>query len=337
MKKVVAILLVLAFALTLTACGGGGKKADEPKVMKVGIGVPETHFEYKAMVKFKENVESKTKGAIKVELYPSNQLGNDKEVLEAMKLGTIQMNLPSPAVLANFVKEYNILALPFIFATQEVADKVADGPWGKELLDKLKPVGYVGLGFGDFGFRHTTNNVRPIEKLEDFKGLKIRTMQNPAHLDVFRALGANPTSMGFSEVFSSLQQGVIDGQENPLKNITSNKLHEVQKYASLDGHVYEWIVFTVSKKFYDGLTPDQQKIIQESADIAKMSMRESVQQEDAEALEVMKKAGMKVTEISPAVKAAMQAQVKPVVEKYAKNINQEFYDKMMAEVKKHSK
>lgn len=334
MKKILLVLLVIVFSLFVVGCGGSGKgDSEKPKSMKVAIGVPESHYEYKAMVKFKEHVEKETNSRIKVEIYPSNQLGNDKEALEAMKIGTVQMNLPSPAVLGNFVKEFNMLSLPFIFPTQEIADKVTDGSWGQNLLKKLDPIGYVGLGYGDFGFRHTTNNIRPIEKVEDFKGLKIRTMQNPAHLDVFRALGTNPTPMGFSEVFSALQQGVIDGQENPLKNVTSNKLHEVQKYATLDGHVYEWIVFVVSKKFYDGLTPADQKIIQDATNIAKAHMRGAVKTEDEEALEVMKKAGVKVNEISPEVKAQMQALVQPIVEKYAKEIDQKMYDDLVQQAK----
>lgn len=334
MKKILLALLVVTFSLLVFGCGGSGKgDGDKPKSMKVAIGVPESHYEYKAMAKFKEHVEKETNNRIKVEIYPSNQLGNDKEALEAMKIGTVQMNLPSPAVLGNFVKEYNMLSLPFIFPTQEIADKVTDGPWGQALLKKLEPVGYVGLGYGDFGFRHITNNVRPIEKVEDFKGLKIRTMQNPAHLEVFRALGTNPTPMGFSEVFSALQQGVIDGQENPLKNITSNKLHEVQKYATLDGHVYEWIVFVVSKKFYDGLTPEDQKIIKDATDIAKAYMRSAVKVDDEEALEVMKKSGVKVNEISPEVKAQMQELVRPIVEKYAKEIDQKMYDDLVNQAK----
>lgn len=342
MKKLLVLLLAVAMVFAFAGCkksGGEGEAAKDAgaKVMKVGIGVPESHFEYKAMVKFKEHIEQNTDGAIKVEVYPSNQIGVDKEVLEAIKLGSAQMNLPSPAVLGNFIKDFNILSLPFIFPTQEVADKVTEGEWGKELLAKLDAAGYVGLGFGDFGFRHITNNVRPIEKIEDFNGLKIRTMQNPAHLDVFRALGANPTPMGFNEVFSSLQQGVIDGQENPLKNIYSNKLHEVQKYLTLDGHVYSWVVFVVGKDFYNGLTPEQQTTVQEAADIAIKHMREAVQEEDAESLKAIKEAGVQVNEITPEVKQQMKEKVQPVVEKYANDINAELYQKLTEEVEKYSK
>ncbi len=342
MKKIFALLLTLALAIALAGCGGGsddGAGGDnvQTKTMKVGIGVPESHFEYAAMVKFKEHVEQETNGSIKVQIYPATQLGNDQETLEAIKTGTVQMNLPSPAVMANFVKDFNILTLPFIFETQEIADEVTSGEWGQKLLKKLEAAGYVGLGFGDFGYRHTTNSKRPIETVDDFKGLKIRVMQNPAHLDVFRALGANPTSMAFSEVFSSLQQGVIDGQENPLKNITSNKLHEVQKYLTLDGHVYDWVIFVVGKDWYDGLTPEQQKALQEGAQIAGEHMRNAVKEEDAEALQVMKDAGIQVTELTPEAKEEMKAKVQPVVEKYGKEINEELYQELLDAIADASK
>lgn len=337
MKKVFTLIMMVVLVGSITACGGDDKATTKAKVMKVGLGVPENHFEYEAMVKFKENIETKTEGSVKVELFASNTIGSDKEVLEGIKLGSAQMNLPGPGVIGNFIKEFNILALPFLFENQEIADEVTSGAWGDELLSKLEEVGYVGLGFGDFGFRHTTNNIRPIEKLEDFKGLKIRTMQNPAHLDVFRALGANPTPMAFNEVFSALQQGVIDGQENPLKNIYSNKLHEVQKYLTLDGHVYSWVVFVVGKDFYDGLTPEEQQIVQESADIAIAHMREAVKAEDAESLELIKEAGVEVTEISHEVKTEMKEKVKPVVDKYANEISPEMYNKLVEEIEKSSK
>lgn len=330
MKKAISIFLIAVASLLLTACGGGN--SDGTIVMRVGIGVPESHYEYQAMVKFKEHLAKTTK--IDVQIFPSNQLGPDQEVLESMKLGVAQMNLPDPAVLGNMVKEYNLLSFPFIFADQKTANRVVDGPWGKALLKKLEKIGYVGLGFGDFGFRHITNSTRPIEKVEDLKGLKIRTMQNPVHLDVFRTLGANPTPMAFNEVFSALQQGVIDGQENPLKNIESNKLYEVQKYLTLDGHVYSFVVFVVAKPFYDDLSPDDQKAMQEATRIAIAHTRESVQKEDAAALKIVKDAGLIVSDLAPGEKARMAELVEPVKTKYAKEINSEFYQSLKDEVAK---
>lgn len=302
------------------------------KTMRVGIGVPESHFEYAAMKKFESYVETTTNNAIDVNIYPSNQLGVDQEVLEQIKFNAVQMNLPAPAVLGNIVKDFNILTLPFIFPNEDIANEVVDGQWGKELLSKLERVGYVGLGYGNFGFRHVTNNVRPIKKIEDFNGLKLRTMQNKAHLDAFRALGANPTPMAFSELFSSLQQGVVDGQENPYTNIYSQRLFEVQKYVSDTGHVYSWVVFVVGKKFYDSLSETEQNALQEGANIAIKHMREAVKQKDLESLQNIIDANLTYTSIDPDVKDEMRKLVQPIVKKYADEINPELYKELVDQV-----
>jgi tripartite ATP-independent transporter DctP family solute receptor len=306
--------------------------ANAAKTMRIGIGVPESHFEYAAMEKFEQYVESATNNSIEVTVYPSNQLGSDQEALEQIKFNAVQMNLPSPAVLGNIVKDFNILTLPFIFPTEEIANQVVDGEWGQELSSKLDKAGYVGLGYGNFGFRHVTNNVRPIHTLEDFKGLKLRTMQNKAHLDAFRALGANPTPMAFSELFSSLQQGVVDGQENPYTNIYSQRLYEVQKYVSDTGHVYSWVVFVVGKKFYDGLTEQEQTALQEGAKIAINHMRSAVKDTDAQSLQNMIDAELTYTPIDPAVKAEILEKVAPVVQEYADKINPDLYKKLTQQV-----
>lgn len=331
MKTLFQFLSLAAITLFLSSCGGE-KDPNAKVVMKVSIGVPESHFEFKAMELFKKHMADNTN--VEVQIFPSNQLGSDQEALESMRINTVHMNLPDPAVLGNMVKEYNLLSFPFLFKDQSVANKVVDGEWGKTLLKKLEKIGYVGLGFGDFGFRHITNNVRPITKIEDLKGLKIRTMQNPVHLDVFRTLGANPTPMAFSEVFSSLQQGVIDGQENPLKNIESSKLYEVQKHLTLDGHVYAFVVFVVSKKFFDALSPEDQQHMQKAADIAVQHMRDSVQKEDEQALEILKNAGVQIHTLSDEQKVAMTKMVEEVKVKYAKQINLDFYNELKAAISK---
>ncbi len=323
------VLIALAVSLSV---GGLSNTANAAINMKVGLGVPENHFEVRGMRLFEKYVEEKTGGEIQVDLYPSTQLGSDKEVLESIKVGIAQMNLPGPAVLGGFVKDATILSLPYLFDTQEIADKVVDGPWGQALSKKLEKAGFVGLGYGDFGYRNVTNNVRPITKLEDFHGLKLRVMQNPSHIAVFRALGANPTAMALPEVFSACQQGVIDGQENPLKNISSNKFHEVQKYLTLSQHAYEWVLFVVGKRWFDKLTPEQQQIIQEGCDIAKDYMRKAVQQDDAEALEEIKAAGVQVTELTPEEAKRIKDTAWKVVEEEGNKINKEFFAELLTAI-----
>ena len=320
------VLIALAVSLSV---GGLSNTANAAINMKVGLGVPENHFEVRGMRLFEKYVEEKTGGEIQVDLYPSTQLGSDKEVLESIKVGIAQMNLPGPAVLGGFVKDTTILSLPYLFDSQEIADKVVDGPWGQALSKKLEKAGFVGLGYGDFGYRNVTNNVRPITKLEDFDGLKLRVMQNPSHIAVFRALGANPTAMALPEVFSACQQGVIDGQENPLKNISSNKFHEVQKYLTLSHHAYEWVLFVVGKRWFDNLTPEQQQIIQEGCDIAKDYMRKAVQEDDAGALEEIKAAGVQVTELTPEEAKRIKDTAWKVVEEEGNKVNKEFFAELL--------
>jgi TRAP-type transport system periplasmic protein len=324
-------IFIVLFIILLPSCD---KIKSDKIVMRVSIGVPESHFEFKAMLKFKDYLAENSK--VDVMLFPSNQLGSDQEALEAMRFGVLHMNLPDPAVLGNMAQEFNLLSLPFVFADQETANKVVDGPWGQSLLKKLEAKGYVGLGFGDFGFRHITNSKKPVSNQKDLQGLKIRTMQNPIHLDVFRTLGANPTPISFSEVFSSLQQGVIDGQENPLKNISSNKLYEVQEYLTLSGHVYSFVVFVVSKEFYEKLDQTTQETLQKAAKIAIEHMRTSVKKEDAEALDELIENDMKMTRINKEDRKQIVEAVEPTKLKHAKRINLSFYKELLEEVKKHS-
>ncbi|MFV0335207.1 MAG: TRAP transporter substrate-binding protein [Tropicimonas sp.] len=298
------------------------------KVIKVGINVTEQHYEYKAMEKFKEHVETQSDGAMRVELF-ANTLGNDLEILDAIKLGTVQMNLPTPSVLGNLVKDFRLPDLPFIFPDEETANRVADSDWAKKLLAELEPVGYVGLAIGNFGFRHISNNVRPIATLEDLDDLKIRVMQNSATLDVFRSIGTNPTPMGFAEVFSGLQLGTIDGQENPYTNTYQARFFEVQKYISNSGHAYSWVILVIGKKFYDGLDDDERRIVDEAAAIWADHMRKSSRETDAAALQEIVAAGTTYTEITPEERSRIRQAAFPTVEKYGNEISPEMFRELV--------
>lgn len=344
-KRLTAMTLVLV--LSLTACGGsggsgdGGKDAGEDTgkdtggtsgtvtTMKVSIGVPETHFEYIACEKMKEHIESATGGSIQVELYASNQIGNDQEVFEGLPLGVAQMVPCGSDIIGNFCKEFSLLSLPYLFDDIAQVDEVMTGQFGQDLLAKLEDLGYVGLGFGDFGFRHITNNVRPITTVEDLKGLKLRTMTVPIHLEMFEAMGASPTPMASSEVFSALQQGVVDGQENPCSNIYSNKYHEVQKYMTLDGHVFTFVTFVCAKNWFEGLTEAEQTAVREGVAIATQHMSEACAAEDEAALQKMIDEGLEVTELTPEAKEGFRAAVAGVQEKNGSAINAEMYQQMM--------
>ena len=324
MKRGLLFVVGLCLAIVL-----GAQNADAVKVMKAGYGFADNHYVGQSMHKFKEYVEEKTKGEIRVDLYPYLQLGNDKEVLESIKVGVAHMNLPNPSMLTNFVKDFALVSLPYVFPSQEIANKVVDGEVGQALLKKLDAAGFVGLGFGDFGFRQLTNNLRPVTKLEDFKGLKIRTLQNPTHLAVFRALGANPTAMGWNEVFTALQQGVIDGQENPYMQIYTFKLNEVQKYLTQTAHCYDMVVFVLGKKFFNALSAEEQAILREATTVAQAYMRKSVKEEDAKALEGIKASGTQVTFLEPAEMERIRAKAMEEVVKQGEKINPQLFKAML--------
>ncbi|MDR1622971.1 MAG: TRAP transporter substrate-binding protein [Synergistaceae bacterium] len=309
----------------------------DAKTIKVGTGISEQHYQYKALSKFKEYVEDKTKGDIKVEIFPNAMLGSDLEVLEAIKLGTVHMNVPTPSVLGNFVKEFRLPDLPYIFPNDKVSAEVARGPWARKLLDMLDPVGIHGLAVGNFGVRHLTNRVRPITSLEDLKGLKIRTMQNPVILDVFRALGTNPTPMGFGEVFSALQTGTIDGQENPYATILLSRFYEVQKHLSNSQHMHSWDVLVIGKHFYDSLSKEEQNIVSEGARIFAEYEHEASAKSEKESLDKLIATGITYTEISAENRAKMRAAALPVIEKHGKAISEKLYDELIAEIAKVSK
>lgn len=348
-KRVIAALL--AASMLLTACGGsgnGGQAASEaPKgtaqgaaadagaqsgqkvTMKVSVGVADSHYEAIAVTRMKEYIEEQTGGNFTVEIFTGAQIGNDQEVFEGLKLGVADMLPCGTDIIGNFSKDFGLLSLPYLFDNEKQVEAVVEGEFGQQLLKELEDIGYVGLGFGNFGFRHTTNSKHPINSVADMKGLKIRTMTTPIHLEVFEALGANPTPMAFSELFSALQQGVVDGQENPLMNIYSNKLHEVQKYLTLDGHVFTFVTFVVSKDWYDKLDPSYQQILNDGIKIAADYMKESCESEDALALDKMKEAGVEVVELTPEAKEEFREAVKGVSEKYGNEINPEKYKELL--------
>lgn len=349
-KKFVLVMVCLLALALIAGCGAQPKKEEakkeetpkeEPKkevrIIRAGIGLNDKHPQYKGLAKFKEIVEQKTDGAIKVELYHSGQLGDDRTMMEALQLGTQEMTCPSTAPIANFVKEFNVFDFPFLFPNEEVADKVLDGPVGQELLDKLPEQGLIGLAYWENGFRNLTNSKRAVATVEDFKGLKIRTMENQVHLEAFRALGANPTPMPFPELFTAMQQGTVDGQENPYATIYLQKFYEVQSHVSDTNHVYSPFVLMMSKKFWDESTPEQQKIFLEAAKTARDYERKLNREANAKYLAELEKEGMTYTHISDEVRAEMQEIVKPIIEKFKDKVGAETVDKVYKAIEEAQK
>jgi len=329
MKKLCLVLsLVLLFALTLDVA----VMAEAEYTINAGIGLNDKSAQYQSLEYFKELVEKNSDGRVQVNLYHSSQLGDDREMMEALQMGIQEVTCPSTAPIAPFVNGFKVFDLPFLFPSNEAADYVLDGPIGQELLKQLEDIGLVGLAYWENGYRQLTNSVSAVKTPEDVAGLKVRTMENPIHLAAWRTLGANPTPMAFGELFSAMQQGVVDGQENPWGTIYLQNFFEVQDYTTDTGHVYSPFVLMMSKKYWDKLPGDMKGVVKEAAELSKWHNRRLNRQMNAEYLEKLKEE-MNVTILTPEQRAAFQEAVQPVYEQFAEEIGTELIEKVQAEVK----
>ena len=263
--------------------------------MKLGHFAAESHPGNIAVKMFIEAVEKRTNGAIKIANFPNNALGSPPEVLEQNILGAVDMSLPTQGQLGKYSKKFNCVMLPFLYENYAHADKVLDGPFIKWAAPDLDKAGLVFLSNWEWGFRNLTNSKRPVKSPDDVKGLKIRTPPELPTQAAMEALGAVVTTISFSELQIALKQGVVDGQENPIAVIYANKLYETQKYLTMTGHNYNTMVHVISKKVWDKLTPDQQKIIKEESVKAGNYMRKAVRDGEAEQIAELKKLGVDVS------------------------------------------
>lgn len=277
-------------------------------------------------VKFKELVEERTSGEVKITIFPNAKLGDERTLLERMKLGVVDAGVITTGPLINFIPQFGVVDLPFLFSGPEHAYKVLDGEVGKKLMAAMEPQGWKGLAFAERGFRNLTNSKRPVATPEDVKGLKIRLMQNPVYVDSFKALGANAVPMAWTEVLTALQQGTVDGQENPLNVIVAFKLYETQKYMTLSRHAYAPAIIMMSQKSWGKLTEEQQQIVQQAAQEAAEYERAYDNQKEAEWLQFLKDQGMEVVE-TPDL-AAFREAVKPVYEKYQDQFGRELIEQI---------
>lgn len=348
MKKLSILFLSILMISTmiLAACGGNssstgtkengssGSESGEggKRTIRVSIGVNDKHPEYEGAMKFKELVEAKTDD-LTVEVYHSGQLADDRSAIEMLQFGTLEVTIPSTSPLVNFIPAFGVFDLPFTVPNEEVADTVLDGPFGDKMLEMVDQQGLVGLAWWENGFRNLTNDVKPVAKMEDVKGLKVRTMENEIHLDAWKALGANPTPMAFTELFTAMQQGTIDGQENPYPTILLSKYPEVQEHISNTNHVYTPFIFLFSKGIWEELSAEQQEIISKAAVEAGEFNRQRNREVANESLETLKKE-MTYTEIADGEFEKFQEAVKPVIEQYKGKIGAEIVDEFFAEIDK---
>ncbi len=267
--------------------------------------------------KFAEIVAAKSGGKITVKEFPSSQLGNELQQQSALQGGVQEMFIASTTSLTGIVKEFGLFDFPFLFANAKQADAMVDGPLGKLISGKLPEKGLVVLGYFDLGFRNVTNSKRPITKGEDLAGLKLRVIPNPVFLETFKTFNANPLPMPFAELYNALESKAVDGQENPYAVILSSKFYEVQKYVSATNHVYATNPIQISKRFWDKLTPVEQKLIQDAAIEAQNYQRTVSREVSAKAVTELQAKGMVFNEIAPAELAKMRASIKPVQDKFA--------------------
>jgi tripartite ATP-independent transporter DctP family solute receptor len=325
-------MLVFVCALIIVMLSGVTFGAANSYKIRAGIGLNDQSADYKCLVSFKKIVEQQTNKAITVDVYPSSQLGDDVGMMEALQLGVQEMTWPTSSPVATFVNEFKVFDLPFLFPSSGAVDYVVDGPVGKSLLNKLTVKGIIGLGYGEMGYRNLTNNIRSVKKPEDLKGIKIRTMENPVHIAVMKALGAKPTAMPFGELYSALQQGVVDAQETPWSVTCDSKFYEVQKYASDIKYVYGPSVLMISKKFWDKLPNNMQSIVKEAAaKICKLN-RSMKRKQEAEYVKLLK-SELEYTEMSSEQLAQFQKAAQPVYKQFS-DIN-DLIKKVQNEIKKY--
>ena len=326
--------LVLKSIVAAVAFAAFGTAFAQERNIKFAVAGPETHPAAVGMKKFAEAVAAKSGGKLKVTLFFNSALGGDQAVVSAIKGGTVEMAVMNSGILASEAKELAIFDFPFLFASEKESDAIVDGVIGKKMHRLLEEKGIIGLSYWELGYRQMTNSKRPLNKVEDIEGLKLRVIPNPINVAWVKALGANPTPMPFPEVYGGLEQKAIDGQENPIGVIAANKFWEVQKHIALTNHQYNPQSVIFSKKVWDSLSAAEKKILDDSADEAAKTQRDSARAAVAANLDLLKKNGMAVTVFPPAEVAKLREKMKPVIAQFSASVGDATVNEMMAELAK---
>ena len=325
MKKALALAISAAMALSLAACGGGttssgsGSSGEsggntETVTIQLGHGQTEAHPYHLGAARFAELVEEYTNGTVTVEIFPNGTLGAERDMVEGVSMGTIDACITTNAPLTNFNSDFNVFEFPYLFSTVEEAREVLDSEIGQNLMDELENIGIVGLAYFENGFRNITNNVREITTVDDLAGLKIRTMESEIHIESFRAMGANPTPMNWGGVYTALQQGTIDGQENPAMAIVDGNIYEVNQYLAQTEHFYSPAELLINADLFNGLTAEQQEAVQRAADEACEYQREQAYTFNTENMQELVDLGMTLSQVD---KSTFVEACQAVYEEYA--------------------
>ena len=320
--------------LAAAAIGALGLAQAQTRTIKFANQNAKGHPIVLGMEKFAEIVEKNSGGKMKVQVFPGGALGSDQANVSALQGGTLEMASMNSGIFASLVKDFEIYDFPFLFGNPKEADAVVDGPFGQGLHKKLEEKGLVGLTYYELGFRELTNSKRPVQKVEDIAGLKLRVIPNPINVDWVKALGANPTPLPFPELYAALEQGAVDGQENPVATIKGAKLNEVQKYMTLTNHQYNPQSVVISKKFWDTLSAGDRKILQDAAVESAAYERTQSRAQLQAGLEDLKKGGMQISELPPAEVAKLREKMKPVIAKHSATVGEDTVKSIMAELAK---
>jgi tripartite ATP-independent transporter DctP family solute receptor len=319
----------VALLATMALAAAGNVQADK---IRIAGNFAVEHSSSKAMEIFKQELSSLTGGELTADIFPAMQLGGAKENVDQVRSGAIMGTWIGISYLSRTVPELEAVSLPFAFANREQAFKVIDSRVGDLLNQKLADKGFTTLGYMELGSRNVTNNKRPIKSIEDFKGLKIRMQPNETHLASFRAIGANPAPMGIKEVYSAMQQGVLDGQENPFSIIATKRFNEVQKYLSDSGHFFDFIVVAVSKKKFDKLKPEFQSAVRKAMNKAIAWQRSKAAEEDTISRDALIASGMQFDAIPADVRAQLKLATAGVVGDLKKKIGSDIIDAVLQEL-----
>lgn len=293
MKKIVYIVAFVMSIMLLSACSSSGER--EQYVLYAGHSLAADHPFELAMLEYKQRVEERTDGRVIIETFPLSQLGAERELIEGLMLGSVDLVVSTSGPVMNFVSDFGVLDLPFLFNDRQAAVNVLEGEIGDDLFAQLGEIGIVGLSWGENGFRHVTNSVKPVETPDDLKGLSLRVQENKVFISAFNQLGVNPSPMAWTEALTALQSGVVDGQENPILVIDSYKLFDAnQKYMTLTGHAYSSALFMLSEHAYGRLPDDLRQIVVEEGEKIGAYERQLVIDLEEKALERLEEQGMQV-------------------------------------------
>lgn len=323
MTNISRLALTAVAGATLLLAAGSASAQFKDRNFRVSNGVSKEHPMGNGLAAMGACTLEKSGGKMKIQAFWDGSLGSDLTSTQSVRTGSIDMVLTSTAPVVSIVPALGVFDLPFLFNTAAEADQLLDGKVGDWFSAKMPAVGLINLAWWENGFRHTTNSKRPITKVEDFDGVKMRVMQNNVYLDTFKTLGSNAVPMAFTEVYSALETKTVDGQENPFTNIENMKFYEVQKYLTLSKHAYSPTLVLFSKKVWDGLSEQEHAVLKECAVVGRAEQRKANRAMEAKSVDNLRSKGMAVNEISPAETARIREKTKVIYERHAKAIGEE--------------